>query len=204
LPSETEALDELDALKRAQRGDHEAFGLVVRRYEQPCFRAAYLIVRDEMEASDVAQEAFVRAYRALSKFDARQPFRPWLLRITTNLALNSVRSAKRRRALADRAVQDAAMRPQDATGPERQAELSDEARRVWDAVAQLSAEDQELLYLRFFLESSEQELSEALGRPRGTVKSRLHRSLRRLRDVIERDFPDLAREPVGGMKEGQV
>ena len=88
--------DELTAIERAQQGDPEAFGSLVGRYQEVAFRVAYLTVRDEAEAQDVAQEAFVRAYRALGRFDVRQPFRPWLLRIVTNLAMNSRRSTRRR------------------------------------------------------------------------------------------------------------
>jgi RNA polymerase sigma-70 factor (ECF subfamily) len=204
VPSETESLDERDALERAQRGDQEAFGYLVRRYEEPCFRAAYLIVRDEVEARDVAQEAFLRAFRALQKFDARQPFKPWMFRITTNLALNSLRSSKRRLAIAERAELEAARTPPARSTPEHITEASDEARRVWQAVASLSQGDRELLYLRYFLDSSEQELALAIGRPPGTVKSRLHRALGRLRRVIERDFPDLMREPRSALLEKEA
>jgi RNA polymerase sigma-70 factor, ECF subfamily len=195
VPSE---FDEPAVLRQAQQGDQQAYGLLVARYEQICFRAAYLVVRDEMEAQDVSQEAFVRAYKALGRFDLRQPFKPWLLRIATNLALNSVRSSKRRSAIAEKVEREAA---HVAPSPERDAVASDEARRVWAAVASLPQRDQELIYLRYFLDSSEQELAQAIGRPRGTVKSRLHRSLARLRAVIERDYPDLAPERQSGLVE---
>ncbi len=153
------------------------------------FRAAYLIVRDEDDAADVAQDAFVRAYRSLGTYDAGRPFRPWLLRIVTNLALNSARSSKRRDAATERLSRDS-----DTGGeplPDAAIEAAEQSERVWAAVADLPGDDQRLIYLRYFLESSEAEAAESIGRPVGTVKSRLHRALKRLRRVIEDSYPDL-------------
>jgi RNA polymerase sigma-70 factor (ECF subfamily) len=76
--------------------------------------------------------------------------------------------------------------------PESAAQAGEQARRVWEAVAALGNEDQEVIYLRYFLEASEEETAAAIGRPIGTVKSRLHRALRRLRGVIEERYPDMA------------
>ncbi len=154
------------------------------------FRAAYLIVRDEDDAADVAQDAFVRAYRALNTFDTARAFRPWLLRIVTNVALNSTRAAKRRQAATERLVPDSEP-PAGASQPAAAAEAAEQAERVWEAIGGLSDDDQTLIYLRYFLENSEAEAAEAIGRPGGTVKSRLHRALKRLRQVIEDGYPDL-------------
>ena len=183
-------LDEREAALRAKQGDPEAFGTLVRKHEELAFRAAYLVVRDAPEAQDIAQEAFVRAYRSLNRFDAEQPFRPWLLRIVTNLAFNSRRGAKRRYEAGqryERSIGEASSSP----SPESEVVRGEEARRIWSAVSKLDRQDQEVLYLRYFLDASETETAAALGRPPGTVKSRLHRALRRLRAVIEERYPDL-------------
>ena len=184
-------LDERGAALLAQQGDPEAFEVLVRAHEEAAFRVAYLIARDEAEAQDVAQEAFVRAYRSLAKFDTRRPFRPWLLRIVTNLAINSRRGAQRRDAMSRR-YQTEAHQKQAAPSPEAAVEAHEHAQRVWAAVAALSAHDQAVLYLRYFMDASEAETAVAIGRPPGTVKSRLHRALKRLRDVIDDRDPDLA------------
>jgi RNA polymerase sigma-70 factor (ECF subfamily) len=184
-------LDEQAVVAQAQRGDPDAFELFVRRYEEEAFRVAYLVVRDAAEAQDVAQEAFVRAYRSLSRFDAGQPFRPWLLRIVTRLAINSRRGSRRRGAMSERYDREYEARG-PLPSPEATAEAAEQARRVWQAVAALSLQEQELLYLRYFLDASEKEAAVVIGRPVGTVKSRLHRTLRRLREVIEKRYPDLA------------
>lgn len=153
------------------------------------FRAAFLIVRDEADAADVAQDAFVRAYRSLGTFDASRPFRPWLLRIVTNVALNSTRSSKRRSAATERLARDAERGEHEP--PDAAVEAAEQSSRVWAAVADLPGDDQRLIYLRYFLETSEAEAAESIGRPVGTVKSRLHRALKRLRGVIEDGYPDL-------------
>ena len=95
-------VDESRAIASAAEGDAAAFGALVERYQEAAFRTAYLIVRDASGAEDVAQEAFIRAYRRLDTFRRGESFRPWLLRIVTNLALNEVRARRRRATLLER------------------------------------------------------------------------------------------------------
>lgn len=167
----------------------------MQSYEELAFRVAYLIVRDEDDAADAAQDAFVRAFRSLDTFDTGRAFRPWLLRIVTNVALNSTRAAKRRQAATERLIPDSELEGQ--MQPDAAAEAAEQAERVWEAIGGLSDDDQNLIYLRYFLESSEAEAAEAIGRPVGTVKSRLHRALKRLRQVIEDQYPDLQPQIAG-------
>ena len=176
------------AVARAAAGDADAFGALVERHQEAAFRAAYLIVRDAAAAEDVAQESFVRAFRNLRRFRAGDPFRPWLLRIVTNLALNEVRARNRRGGLLGRlgAVQARAFDP-----PDERIAATDEASAVVRAINELPDDDRVVLYLRYFLELPEREIATAIGRPAGTVKSRLHRAGRRLREVIEQRYPQL-------------
>lgn len=81
-----------------------------------------------------------------------------------------------------------------APSAEEHIEAAEQARRVWQAVGELDGNDQALLYLRYFVGASESETAAAIGRPVGTVKSRLHRVLRRLRGVVENQYPDLLRD----------
>src|SRR5436190_24357241 len=96
---------EQQLIQRAQRGDVAAYDALVRQYETMAFRAAYLITRDEQEAADAAQDAFVRAHRALGSFKLGEPFRPWLMRIVTNQALNRIQAMKRRANMNERYIQ---------------------------------------------------------------------------------------------------
>jgi RNA polymerase sigma factor (sigma-70 family) len=181
---------ESEHIRRAREGDAEAFAALVRAHEQVAFRAAFLLLRDSAAAEDAAQEAFVRAHRALGRFREGDAFRPWLLRIVSNVALNELRSRKRREGWLGRLM----LQPQEAPRtPEALVVASGELRDVDAAMQQLKPGDRNVLYLRHYLELGEREMAEALGCAPGTVKSRMSRASARLRTIIERDFPDLAR-----------
>jgi len=189
-------LDEQEAIARALRGDAQAFGALVERYQEVAFRAAYLIVRDAQAAEDVAQDGFIRAHRELRRFRQGEPFRPWLLRIVTNLALNEVRARGRRVGLAGRI--GALARPSVAPAPAEGVEAAEEQSAVARAINELPPDDRVVLYLRYFLELPEREIAVAIGRPPGTVKSRLHRAGGRLRELIEARYPQLIEEQAHG------
>ena len=167
--------------------------MLVRRYEQVAFRVAYLVLRDAAEAQDAAQEAFVRAYGALGRFRLGEPFRPWLLRIVANQAISGQRAAARRGAVAERYEREAPGNPEPS--PETVALGHERRDAVLAGLAQLSPDDRQVLHLRYFLDLGEAEVAAALGCPRGTVKSRLHRALERLRPVLARAFPELTHGP---------
>ncbi|MEZ4518568.1 MAG: RNA polymerase sigma factor [Chloroflexota bacterium] len=181
------AVNEAALVQRARRNDPAAWEAIVRRYQEPVFRLAYLILDDPADAEDVAQEAFVRAYLALDRFDTERPLRPWLLSIAANLARNRRRSLGRYWGAVQRAFQAS---PEPYHPPPERTVAAD-ARRLREAVSRLRPLAQDVVYLRYFMELSEAETAEALDVPAGTVKSRLHRALAQLRTIIEDDFPDL-------------
>ena len=159
-----------------------AYEELVRRYQDVAVRTAHIVSPDG-DAEDAAQEAFVKAYAALSRFRIDAPFRPWLLRIVANEARNRRRSAGRRASLALRVAED--RRPDDAAPSPESAVLADEARRsLLQAINGLRDEDREIIAARYFLDLSEAETAESLGLPRGTAKSRLSRALGRLREQL--------------------
>lgn len=181
-------MSEADLIARARQGDDEAWEDLMRLHQEGVFRLAYLLLGDADEADDVAQEAFLRAYRALDRFDLERPLRPWLLSIAANLARNQRRSVGRYVAALQRFFH--AEPPEGASIEERSAQRL-EAVSLWQAVQRLNPSDQQIVYLRYFLEMSVEETAESIGVAEGTVKSRLHRALERLRTVIEREFPGL-------------
>jgi RNA polymerase sigma-70 factor, ECF subfamily len=159
-----------------------AYEELVRRYQDVAVRTAHLISPNG-DAEDAVQEAFVKAYAALNRFRPDAPFRPWILRIVANEARNRRRSAGRRAGLALRAAED--RRPGDAAPSPESAVLADETRTtLLAAINTLRDEDREVIGARFFLDLSEAETAEALGLPKGTVKSRLSRALGRLREQL--------------------
>ena len=175
--------DEHALVERARRGDGDAYGELVIRYQGVAARTAYVITQDLSEAEEAAQDAFVKAYQALERFREGAPFRPWLLRIVANEAINRRKSAGRRPTVElteafDRPLDDRAASPEDAA-------LATETRRVVLAgLARLREEDRLVISYRYFLDLSEAEMAEALGVARGTVKSRLSRAMARLREVM--------------------
>ena len=174
-------MNEADLIGRVRNGDARAYDLLVEQHRQAVFRLAYLLLGDPDDADDVAQETFIHAFRSLHRFDESRPMRPWLLQITTNLARNHHRSVKRYVGALQRLVW---------SNPEQFVETSskdtevDDSQALWHAVKQLGRPGQEIIYLRYFLELSEAEIAQSLAIAPGTVKSRLHRALGRLRSVM--------------------
>jgi RNA polymerase sigma-70 factor, ECF subfamily len=183
-------VSEASLILQARQGDGRVWERLVGQHQEAVFRLAYLLLGDADEAEDVAQETFIRAYRALERFDVNRPLRPWLMRIASNLARNQRRSVGRYFAAVQRLIR---AEPEAAFAPSGHAHLveRERAHTLWQAVRRLGRADQEIIYLRYFLEMSEAEAAAALEIPTGTVKSRTHRALARLRDVVEREFPTL-------------
>jgi RNA polymerase sigma-70 factor (ECF subfamily) len=178
-PLENVPSSDAELIERARRGEVMAYESLVRRYQDAAVRTAYVIAPDG-DAEDAVQEAFVKAYRALGRFRAGSPFRPWLLRIVANEARNRRRSAGRRAGLALRVAED--RRPGDAA-PSPESAVLDHEERAWlvAAINDLADGDREVIAARYFLDLTEAETAEILGLPRGTVKSRLSRAVGRLR-----------------------
>ncbi len=161
------------------------------RYQEAAFRAAFLVLRDAGEAEDAAQEGLIKAYRALGRFKPGYAFRPWLLRIVINQALTMAKGRKRRAVMAEKLMMQEAPSPYSIDETVIDAER---ARLLWSALEALHEQERVVVYLRYFLELPERELAEYLGCAPGTVKSRLHRALARLREVIVRRYPQLRGE----------
>lgn len=182
-------MNEIETIRRARQGDEAAWRVLVHNHQTAVFRLAYLLLGDPDEAEDVAQETLIRAYRHLARFDETRPLRPWLLQITRRQAANQRRSVRRYLAAVTRWWQNRGA--QEALPVDTVADTMSNATLLWQAVRTLSKNDQEVIYLRHFLELSVIEAAEALGVAEGTVKSRLARAMARLRTVIETEYPGL-------------
>jgi RNA polymerase sigma-70 factor (ECF subfamily) len=184
-------VNESDQIERARLGDEFAWESLIDQHREAVFRLAYLLLGDAHDAEDIAQETFIRTFRHLDRFDAHRPLRPWLLHIAANLARNRRRSIGRYLAALGRMLQ---ANPEGVTTAEAETIQQWEAQTLWQAVRQLSPTDQEVIYLRYFLDLSVAETAQTLAVAPGTVKSRLHRALAHLRAVMTRDFPALVVE----------
>jgi RNA polymerase sigma-70 factor, ECF subfamily len=135
----------------------------------------------------------VNAHNAIGRgrFREGSAFRPWLLKIVVNQSLNMLKSRKRRTVVAERAATESAPHEYaiDETLIDRE-----RARLIYKALDRLKEQERVVVYLRYFLALPERELAEYLGVPPGTVKSRLHRALAKLREIVARDYPGLMLE----------
>ena len=176
-------LEEPELVDRARDGDVGAYEELVRRYQSLAGRTAYVITGGHADAQDAVQEAFVKAYYALGRFRSGSEFRPWLLRIVANEAINRRRAGRRQVGLALRAAES---RPDGDAAPSPEGAALERERReeLMRAMAKLKPEDRLVIAYRYWFELSEVEMAEALGVARGTVKSRLSRAIGKLREVL--------------------
>jgi len=173
-------------VERSRNGDHDAYAELVTRYQAIAARTAYVITGTAADAEDVAQDAFVKAYYALDRFRTGAPFRPWLLRIVANEAINRRKAAGRRPTVGLSVIEDRAS-GDTALSPEASALARERREVVLEALRRMREEDRLVIAYRYFFELSEVEMADALGVARGTVKSRLSRAIVRLREAMEGD-----------------
>ncbi|MGW2304808.1 RNA polymerase sigma factor [Streptomyces sp. NPDC001809] len=188
--------DEAAVIARVRAGEPEAYAALVRAHTAVALRAA-VACGAGAEAEDVVQQAFFKAYRSLGRFEEGSAFRPWLLRIVVNETRNTVRSAGRQRAVADREADLLGGEPRipESADPAVAAVARERSRRLLDALDTLSEDHRQVVLHRYLLELDETETAAALGWPRGTVKSRLSRALKKLGLVLGES---LAEGPEGG------
>ena len=184
--------DDREAVRRVQAGDTEAFEPLVEKYKRKVFRLAYQVLRDQEEALDTAQEAFVKAFRALPAFKGDSAFYTWLFRITMNVALDRKRQrSTRAKSLGaedvppeewERTATSTDPDPEDvATGVERR-------ERIRKGLDSLSEHHRAIIILSDIEGLQYREIAEVLGIPMGTVMSRLHHARKRLREVLGPGF----------------
>lgn len=173
---------ETEILARVRAGERAAYAELVVAHAPLAKRVAVLAGAGG-DADDVVQEAFVKAYRSLATFRDGSGFRPWLLRIVVNETHNHRRGSGRR---AERERRAGWLDAQSLTVPDPAEEALSAARRraLLDAVSGLPADQRDVVACRYLLELTEAETVQVLDLPTGTVKSRLHRALSALREVM--------------------
>ena len=166
-------------------GDASAFALLVHRHERDLSRFLKRFCGDESAAEDVFQEAFLQVHQSAAKFDTAKRFRPWLFTIAANKARDMLRAKARRRVMSYDAPGDGEgaaslidALPSRGVGPLEQAESADIGRRVTGVVAGMPLIHREVLLLAYYHQFPYRQISEVMGLPLGTVKSRLHVAIR--------------------------
>jgi RNA polymerase sigma-70 factor (ECF subfamily) len=185
-----------ELVEACQAGESSAFDLLVTRWEDKIRGAAYRLLGSEEEARDAAQEAFLKAYRALPGFKGEARFSSWLYRIAVNLCRDRLRRRKGRRLVSLEALEEGGP-VIAARGPETQDLIQqlDLRRAVRRAIGALPEEQREILILKEYQGLTFLEIAQALELPVSTVKTRLYRGLVQLRLQLE-DEGIRATEPV--------
>jgi len=180
VPVENQEM-EADAavVQRILTGEKDAYEFIVKKYQARAYRAALGWVGNSADALDMSQEAFVKAYRALRRYDTGRSFFAWFYVILRNTCFNFLRKRKRMRTVCLDYV------------PEREVATEDEGRRaevkrqVWRAIAALPDGIREVMVLKYFEEMSYREIADAVGCPMGTVMSRLYYGRKKLKQALE-------------------
>jgi RNA polymerase sigma-70 factor (ECF subfamily) len=190
-----EVRDETFLLARARQGDLPAFEEIVRRHQRRVYGVALRIVRSHAVADDVVQDAFLRAWQSLDRFELGRPFGPWVCRIAANLALNHVRSPVAR----EDPLPEGHGETRSVQGNPLDAVLDGEAQGLLqEALETLPPEQRAVFVLRAVEEMSYAEIAEALELSPGTVMSRLFRAREKLARALGPYLGPAARRRAGG------
>jgi RNA polymerase sigma-70 factor, ECF subfamily len=170
--------DERSLIDRARAGESAAFERLAERHAGPLWRCALALGKDGHWAEDLAQETLLEAWRSLERFDGRCRFSTWLYGILRHRFL---KGRKNQREAWQSSPEELAQEPCRNLLPDRLAEASEDTRRIRQAVADLPEAHRLVVELRFFAGATLDEIASALDCPLGTVKSRLHHALEKLR-----------------------
>lgn len=181
-----DATETAATLARARQGDSDAFRALVERHSRSVFRLAFRMTGNEHDAEDVVQEAFLRAYRQLGRFESRANFGTWLYRITANCSVDLMRAKQARHDITRSEPLDDALpiAAHEAAGPDRLAQSAEIQQRVRDALTGLSPLERAAFTLRHHEGRSIEEISATLGLGTSAAKHSVFRAVKKLRAAL--------------------
>ena len=187
--AEQKAID-LELVKKAKEGDRRAFGRLVETYQRRVYALAYGILRNREDAWDSAQEAFVKAYKSLDKFEGNASFYTWIYRITYNVAIDHLRSRSRKEVSdlpESRQVDEALRRAGHGSNgdPDEETHRRELKAVLSKAMARLSEKHRAIIVLREIEGLSYEEMAEVLDISKGTVMSRLFHARKNLQTLMQ-------------------
>ena len=166
-------------IRRSRRGDLAAFEALYNGYKGQVFRTALAITRDQAAAEDILQECFIRLHRSLGTLDESQPLAPWMYRVTVNLCYSWMTRQRRLLHSLEEALEWLGALPQPS--PSQLIERQEVRAAIEQAISSLSLDQRVTLVLYYLNGLSVEEIAAAMGRPAGTVKSRLHYGRKNIR-----------------------
>jgi len=170
--------DDLEAIEACRRGEREAFDRLVERYQRDVYRLCYRFVNNHEDANDLAQEAFIKAYRALDRFRGDSSFSTWLYRIAVNTCLNFRAARKPAADELPETLSDGRARADESM------ESDEQARRVRAAIQRLPEKQRATLILKTYHDLTHEEVARVLGSAVGTVKANLFYALGNLKKML--------------------
>jgi RNA polymerase sigma-70 factor, ECF subfamily len=187
-----DVLPDIDLVRRCQAGDSRAFDALVTKYRGKVYAMSYHLVQNETEAWDLAQEAFIKAWRALPNFKGDSAFYTWLFRIAHNVAYDWLRKKKIRAegnefddSRADHGIAAGAETvPRGAPAPDTAMKQAELGQRIREAISQLSPDHQQAILLREVEGCSYEEIATAMNCSVGTVMSRLFYARKKLQEML--------------------
>jgi RNA polymerase sigma-70 factor (ECF subfamily) len=189
------SLSDAEVIARCQRGEVEPFSILVRRYQDRVYHLTLRLLENADDALDAAQEAFLRAFSALSRFDLERPFAPWLTQIAANVSIGMLRKRRPGTVFLDALAEEeadtlieAAVGARDWGDPQRQLDHAIREEAIQRAVLALPEPYRTVVLLRHLEEMSYEAISAALEMPLGTVKTHLHRARERLRRALSEEL----------------
>lgn len=191
--------EDLQYVVLCQEGDADAFEVLVERHQKKMFNIALRMIGDYDEACDVAQEAFLAAYRSIRKFRAESKFSTWLYRIVINYSKNRLKQMRGRNSREESLDDSEKIKTggilnqalEDCGGPEASLEMRERDSQVQKCITTLDEEYRDVLVLRDIQGFSYEEISDILRIPGGTVKSRLSRARNALKNCLIKMMGDL-------------
>jgi RNA polymerase sigma-70 factor (ECF subfamily) len=172
---------DLAAVGRVLAGDHDAFALLVERHSRGVFRLAYRITGSESDAEEVVQEAFLRAFREIRRYESRASFSTWISTIAANFALDMIRRRKRWSSAGD---EDSIPIASEAPGPDRQAESERLGAVIERTMNTLTLQERTAFCLRHYEGFSIDQISRELGLSENATKQSIFRAVQKLRRAL--------------------
>jgi RNA polymerase sigma-70 factor (ECF subfamily) len=180
--------EERALLVKIQGGRKNLFSLIVEKYKQRAFLIALSLVNNRDDAMDLAQEAFVKSFRAIKGFDASRPFFPWFYQILKNACLSHLKRKGliKKFSLSTKDPEESDIElPDDSYDPQLIVDRNETKDKVWEAFNKLNLKGREIIMMRHFQDMSYEEIAQALNIPIGTVMSRLFHARKKMKELIE-------------------